>query len=212
MLISFQECVRALRTPVKTVLHVGAHHGEEAIQYHQNGVEEVIWVEGNKQLLRVLHAHLAQFPTRHRIIHSLVSDVDGQEVDFNITNNGQSSSILELGTHLKHHPQVFVTETKKQKTKTLDSLMAENKVDCSKIDFMNLDIQGAELLALKGFENSLREHKNIKAIYCEINEEELYKGAPLTKEIDEYLKQFGFKRAMAKLTQYMWGDALYIRK
>ena len=74
---------------------------------------------------------------------------------------------------------------------------------------MNLDIQGAELLALKGSNKILQ---SIKAIYTEINYDEIYKDCALIDELDEYLKKFNFKRVFTTTPESeYWGDALYLR-
>lgn len=39
----------------------------------------------------------------------------------------------------------------------------------------------------------------------------LYVGAGLLPELDEYLATFNFKRVITNMTQYGWGDALYIK-
>ena len=79
----------------------------------------------------------------------------------------------------------------------------------SNVNFLNLDIQGAELLALKSMEKYL---KNVKYIYTEVNTEKVYKDCALMNEIDDYLQQFGFTRAVHKLFGNCgWGDALYIK-
>ena len=77
------------------------------------------------------------------------------------------------------------------------------------INFLNLDIQGAELLALNSVEKYL---KHIKYIYTEVNTEKVYKDCALLNEIDEFLKTHGFTRKCEAIyRQYGWGDALYIR-
>lgn len=78
----------------------------------------------------------------------------------------------------------------------------------NRYDFINLDIQGAELLALKGATSIL---PFVKAIYTEVNEKELYEGCALIEELDAYLKQNGFTRILTNMTKHGWGDALYIR-
>jgi hypothetical protein len=93
-------------------------------------------------------------------------------------------------------------------TKTLKTFYKENSLNVADYNFMNLDIQGAELLALRGAGDIL---KNFDYIYTEVNIEELYDGCCLMNEIDEYLKQFGFKRVITEMTQYGWGDAFYVK-
>jgi hypothetical protein len=78
----------------------------------------------------------------------------------------------------------------------------------SEYDFWNFDIQGAELFALKGANTAI---KYAKAIYLEVNTEEVYKGCALIGELDNFLDKHNFKRVITKMTEYGWGDALYIK-
>jgi hypothetical protein len=71
-----------------------------------------------------------------------------------------------------------------------------------------LDIQGAELLALKGFGDFLNK---ISKVYVEVNTNYLYKNCSLIQEIDDYLLKFKFKRVETNMTQFEWGDAFYIK-
>jgi len=190
------------------IIHVGAHKAEESSVYDDLGIENVVWIEGNPDLANQLKEN---FNKKHNVVlNYLISDVDDKEFDFKITNNGESSSILELGTHKEKHPQIYVTETKVLKSKTLASVIAENNIDMSNYNFLNLDIQGAELLALKGLGDKIN---NVDYIYTEVNTNYLYKDCALINDIDEYLSKFGFYRAETSiLEQYEWGDAFYVRK
>ena len=149
----------------------------------------------------------SRFP-KENIIHAVVSDKKGEKIKFNIANNGESSSILELGTHKKEHQTIHYTETRKYRTKTLENIIEDNSINMDEVNFLNLDIQGVELRALKGMKDNL---KKIDYIYSEVNEKELYIGCDLIGSLDEYLKEFGFKRAETSMTRHGWGDALYIK-
>jgi hypothetical protein len=81
-------------------------------------------------------------------------------------------------------------------------------LDIQNLNFWNLDIQGAELMALKGATQAL---DFPKAIYIEINREELYKGCALVEELDRYLAVYGLKRIRTHMTEFNWGDALYLK-
>ena len=73
---------------------------------------------------------------------------------------------------------------------------------------MNLDIQGAELLALKGAGEIL---KHIDYIYTEVNVNELYEGCALLPELESFLKKRGFKIFAIEMTQHGWGDAFFVK-
>jgi len=138
-----------------------------------------------------------------------VNDEDDKELELKITNNGQSSSLLDLGSHLKHHPHVQVVGTKIYKTTRLDTFIKENNIPIKNLNFLNLDIQGMELKAMK----SMGDHiSRFDYIYTEVNTEYVYKNCALLHEIDEYLSKYGFKRGCIKMCEnYGWGDAFYIR-
>lgn len=218
MLIPLSKCIQTVtavrRLPENPgVLHIGAHLGEECEDYKNSGFKEIIWVEANKSLIKDLFDKTNPIcqpnKIKQTIICSAVSDTDNEEVSFKITNNGQSSSILELGTHLTHHPHVQVVSTRVIKTKRFDTIAKERNLDLTKTKFVNLDIQGAELKALRGFGELLN---GFDAVYTEVNSEEVYKGCALITEIDAFLESKGFIRALTAMTEYKWGDALYVRR
>ncbi|HHZ95074.1 MAG TPA: FkbM family methyltransferase [Flavobacteriales bacterium] len=208
MLIEYKTIVEKYNLQIKNILHVGAHKAEEEKDYFNSGCEKVIWVEANPDLVSYLKNTLDK--TRNKVLEAVVSDSDDQEVEFIITNNGQSSSILELGIHKDLFPGVYQSGSITRKTKTIKTLFNENKLSFDAIDFINLDIQGAELLALKGIGENFY---NIKAILAEINTDYVYKKCALIGEIDDYLSAFNFKRVETVMWHnHPWGDALYIKK
>ncbi|NBP56353.1 FkbM family methyltransferase [bacterium] len=211
MLIPYSECIAINKQSFNNIVHIGAHHGEEIEDYIKFGVKKIYWFEANKLMMKHLFDNTNRYPIEQHYFCEVLSDANDEEVEFKITNNGQSSSILELGTHQSHYPHITVTETRKLKTKRFDTLVAQKNIDIMSVDFINLDIQGAELKALKGFGDILKT-SNIKAIYSEVNFEQLYVGAALIQEIDQYLSLYDFTRVITVNTPYNWGDALYLRK
>ena len=200
MLLNTAEVLNALNgVEINGVLHIGAHDRQELPFYvNQLGVsaDNIIWVDALKS------------KCVNGVYHATISDKDNEEVAFNISNNEQSSSILDFKTHLVEHPDVVFVDCVVQKTITIDTFMETHGLDPSRYSFWNFDIQGAELLALKGAKESI---KYAKAIYLEVNAAELYKGCALIDEIDHFLKAHCFKRVLTSMTGYGWGDALYLR-
>lgn len=207
MLIPFSEICRQLNLRPRGVLHVGAHLGEEAQDYVRECVKNVAWIEAQPSLILQLQKSV---PDHHKIICAAVSDVAGQTLPFFITNNGMSSSLLSLGTHTKHHPTVVVTEEISVKTTTLTDVFRDHKLDPQAYDFINLDIQGSELSALKGISDEI--WLNITHVYTEVNTEEVYVGGALIGDIDAFLNTKDFMRVACVMTEFKWGDALYIKK
>lgn len=215
MLINFKKCIELCGNPVGGIIHIGAHHGEEIKDYAESNVKNVIWFEANKKLMKHLFDNTCKYQNvKQEYFCEVLSDEDDKEIEFKITNNGQSSSMLELGTHEKHYPSIKVIEKQTLKTRRFDTFYKNkiNLINLKEINFINLDVQGAELKVLKGFGDIFENYKNIKAIYSEVNFEEVYIGAPLVQEIDEYLNRYKFTRILTVDTPYKWGDALYLRK
>lgn len=206
MLISFEDIQRVLiymNIKVKGVLHIGAHECEELSFYHRMGIsDKIVWIDAIPS--KVDQARMRGIPN---VYNAVMTDKDDQDVEFNISNNGQSSSVLELGTHLQEHPHIFYIDKINLKTITIDTFFERNQLDASNYDFWNFDIQGAELMALRGSVQSIR---HAKVIYLEVNEKELYKGCGLMSEIDAFLSTYHFKRVLTYMTPHGWGDAMYI--
>jgi FkbM family methyltransferase len=205
MLINLNYLNQKYKLNIKGILHIGAHYCEELDDYKKIVLNEdkIVWIEGNNNIVENIKQ---KFPQR-RIFNEIISNEDDQEVVFIITNNGQSSSILELKEHLKEHPDVFEINREKRKTITIDSFIAKNNID-SNLNFVNIDIQGAELKALQGMKDYL---DNVDYLYLEVNQKELYEGCGLLSQIDEFLKIYNFERKEINMTQHGWGDAFYIK-
>jgi len=95
------------------------------------------------------------------------------------------------------------------RTVTLDTLFEKLGIPHDRYDVANLDIQGAELMALRGAEKILA---GVRAVYTEVNTKELYVGCAQLGEIDEFLGARGFVRVALKVLTHGWGDGLYVRK
>jgi FkbM family methyltransferase len=209
MLIPVHEIKEVLSThgiSVRGAFHVGAHDCEEMAVYDQMGLsrEAVVWVDAMEH--KVAEARARGVTTAYC---AAVSDTDDVETNFNIANNGQSSSLLEFGTHAIEHPHVVFVARETVYTVTVDTFFARYNIDCAKHNFWNFDIQGAELMALRGAERSL---SFADALYLEVNAAPLYQGCALVEEIDEFLAPRGFSRVITNMTEHGWGDALYVRE
>jgi FkbM family methyltransferase len=190
----------------KNVLHIGAHLGEEVDSYYNYGADHSLWVEANEDLMRQLQSNISRYRNA-RSINAVLTDLDDQDIVFNISNNGMSSSVLDLEHHKIAHPEVVYVGNRIMKSRTLNTLFVENGIPFDLYDFMNVDIQGAELMMLKGATEIL---PHLKCIYLEVNKKELYKGCPMVEELDEFLLNWGFVRVETEWCgETGWGDAIY---
>lgn len=204
MLISIDK-LKKYNMNINGVFHVGAHKLEEQNIYNYLNIQSVLWFEANPYIVKDIKN---KNPEINNLYNLLLSDVDDELVDFYITNNGQSSSILKLKDHSHFYPSIIVSETIKLKTIKMKTFIEKNNINMNDFNFINLDVQGSELKVLKGFEEYI---KFIDYIYTEINISELYEGCCLINHIDDFLKKYNFDRVETILTNENWGDALYIK-
>ena len=207
MLIGFEQIHAVLNARGITVngaFHIGAHECEEISFYDKIGIspDSTVWIDALQH--KVNENKNRGIPN---VYNAVITDKDDDDVLFNIANTMQSSSVFEFGTHAQEHPDVVYIGKIQMKSTTIDTFFERNQLDASKYDFWNFDIQGAELLALKG---GIKSIQYAKAIYLEVNERELYTGCGLIDEIDLFLEQYNFKRVLTSMTQHGWGDALYV--
>ena len=201
MLIPLHELVQKYGILFKGVLHIGAHECEELVDYERYlQRNQILWVDALPDKVEFCKN---KFPNL-LIENAIVSDKI-ETVTFNVSNNGQSSSMLEFGLHSHYHPQVHYVNSFEGETKLLKDIICKYDID---YNFLNLDIQGAELKALKGMEEYLNK---VDYIYTEVNSDYVYKECALISELDEYLLKFGLNRVETKWTDCKWGDAFYMR-
>ena len=195
---------------IKGIIHIGAHEVEELNQYVSAGITNVLWVEANPNKQKLIEEKISSFP-KMKLGQFAATFVSGGTGKLNISNNGQSSSLLNLGTHAQNYSDIKYIDKQEVPFMTIDDWIYNIGIKQSEnnYNFINLDIQGYELNALKGMKKQLQQ---VDYIYSEINTSEVYKKCAMVEEIDQFLLDFNFKRVATRLTDYGWGDALYAKK
>jgi len=195
------------RLAPRGVIHVGAHHGEELPLYKRMGFRPILFVEANPDLADALRRKTAGDPDVI-VVNCAVSDTDGQAT-LRITSNDLSSSILPLKLHRQIYPSIDETRQVTVPARRIVTLLAELNLSPNSFNFLHLDIQGAEFMALKGAAETL---PHIQAIVTEVNFEELYAGCGLFDDLDDFLTAQGFKPQVVTCPFHSsWGDAFYAR-
>lgn len=192
---------------VSGVLHLGAHYGEEADAYDYDmpwtDGPRVVWVEGDPQHFDLLTAHVGDRPG-HQIVSGTLVDATAGEAVFHIASNqGASSSVLDLGTHAVEHPHITYVADQTLPVATVDEL-ADGWDD---LNFLTIDLQGIELRALRG---AIRFLEHVDYVFSEVNQKPLYVGCPMIEDIDGFLA--GFDRVATEWTGWGWGDAFWVRR
>ena len=202
MLIPLHDLVKKYKIQFKGILHVGAHECEELKDYEVYlPRNKILWVEAMPHKVTECKQRYQNLLIENAIVSDIV-----ENVQFKISNNGQSSSMLDFGLHSHYHPTVHYVTGFDGTTSLLKNILPKYDIE---YNFLNFDIQGAELKALKGMEEYLNK---VDYLYTEVNSDYVYKGCALIGELDEYLLRFGLYRVETKWTDCKWGDAFYIRK
>ncbi len=197
----YQRLFRRFDITPRGVIHLGAHAGEEALPYLLMGYRRAMFVEPDPSLYRQLTENLAYVERVARGMDAFcglpdagrwcqahavaVSDRDGTTELF-VHPNDRESSILAPITGVEPKETISVP------VRTLDSLLDELPQGWQREDLNVLyaNIQGAELMALRGARATLR---HIDFAYIEVNLVSRYEGDPTTAQIVEFMEGEGFR-------------------
>ena len=161
------------------------------------------------------------------IIYPYALSENSQRLPLNLTKNRGCSSLYKPNyKFLKHYSdwdRFDVEDIVMVQTTSLDSLYKKSKI--SNVDFIKIDVQGAELDILRGAEICLKE--NILGIEVEVEFHHMYEGQPLFSDVDSFIRGH-LKLQLQDLRKTYWkypegisvgttkgqlifGDALYFR-
>lgn len=148
--------------------------------------------------------------------------------DFYVTEHPMCSSLYRPNEELlKYYNNLEVVMIKKItdiETVTLDYFCDQHQI--TNVDYIKIDVQGAELDIFRGGKNCLR---NVFAILSEVEFIPLYENQPLFGDVCQFLdknklmfhkflgmagrtlKPVVFKNNPNAVSQHMWSDALFIK-
>ena len=189
------ECLDILKSMNDSsgIFHLGAHRGVEAEVYNWFG-KNVIWIEALPENFENLKENL-YFYKNQKAFLALLSDRNDENKKFFVSNNDAAcSSMFDFTDKIKTSEQWNKKDHKMinsylLKTITLDKLLKDNKIDPKNYNHWVLDLQGAELLALKGAEESL---KTCHSILIEVSKKQFYSGGVLWDELKKWLENRNF--------------------
>ncbi len=202
---------------LETLVHVGAHLAQERFSYEAAGFRRVLWIEGSPKtyarLAHVIEEHQQTLdtngtPVRHQALCALLTDRLGDNVDLReFSNDGMSSSIFSPSQeNTERWPDVFETGAREHlRSETLDTVL-ERLGYLDVIDVLVVDVQGAELLVLRGAEKTL---SRVKAVITEASTRQYYVGGVLFPELNAFLESYGL---VALSLPRRHGDILYLRR
>jgi FkbM family methyltransferase len=191
------------------VIHVGGHHGEEAPYYQEHGVGTVVWIEADPDAYEVLRRNTASYPG-HRCVQALATDRDGEERRFyrhrfpGGTKRGFCSTMPWNETVVDGHPVLSRLETfdvRAMRTVSVATALRDIGLSPARFQYLSINVQGAELLVLRGLHDYLRP---IQWIFCDGEldaHSSRYRGAPTIGDVTEWLCACGFRPAWPPVPQ-----------
>lgn len=199
---------------------VGACEGEESIRYKKIFPESLIFLfeplPSNQQLIiqnieKYKLEELTLVPVAlsdedsYTEFYTSSGQPDGIQTDLDWNFGNKSSSLLV--PQIDNLPKWLVFKEKIQvQTMTLDFFLNKNKI--LEVDFLHMDVQGAELKVLSGAKEKI---KDIKAIWLEVSNVELYINQPLSDEIEFFMKKNNFHLIKSEFSGE-FGDQFYLNK
>ncbi len=203
------------------IFDVGACEGEESIRYARLFPRARIFtfepLPANQQLIRanferygVSNAELVPVALSDRIGEASFHVSSGRPphefsgADWNYGN--KSSSLLPPADPAPMYGWIEFKEAIVVRTDTLDRLCADRGIE--RIDFMHLDVQGAEHLVLAGATSML---PRTASLWLEVSDRELYRGQRLRGDIEDLLRRHGFSLAFEERRE-IEGDQFYVNR
>lgn len=203
---------------LRTVVHVGAHAGEEVDAYRAHGATRIVLVEANPTSCKLLDERFGDAPDVE-LVHAAATDHDGVAslmLHANARGETESASLLPMKELSRLVPTLETHETVDVPACTLDTLLEQAGVEPAAIGLLVLDVQGAELQVLRGAGSAL---EGIRAVLTEVALIDLYAGAAREDEVAQAMREAGFRPVDALYYELYegdrrfpaWGDVLFLR-
>jgi FkbM family methyltransferase len=196
---------------ISGIIHVGANAGQERELYAQHDLD-VLWMEPIPEVFSVLVDNLRSFP-KQRAVNALLSNEDDQLTTLHVASNqGISSSVLELGKHQQIFPEIHYVDSILLSTVTLPTLLSRERINSQLYQAILLDVQGLELRVLEGSVPILH---NFDYIQLEVADFESYQGCCKLEDVEEFLSLYGYReldRVVCPLPVGNYYEMIYRRK
>ncbi len=173
---------------INKILDVGANTGQYAKEIRNHGFKgEIVSFEPLSSAYNQLEKGAKK--DSHWITRNMAIGNSDGEITINISQNSQSSSILEmLPAHLQSAPESLYINAENVVINKLDTIFHEYYTEGDQI-LLKIDTQGYEKNVIDGAEISL---SKIKGVKLEMSLIPLYKGEILFFEMIKFIEKKGF--------------------
>lgn len=204
-----------------TLLDIGACEGEDSVRYARRFPRARLFsfepLPDNQRL--VLENFRRHGVGTAELVPIALSNRPGQDT-FHVSSGSppvkfagerwnygnKSSSLLQPATPEPMHGWIEFKRTIVVPTDTLARFAAQRGI--SRIDFIHMDVQGAELMVLEGAGAALT---SVAALWLEITRQPLYQDQPLKGEVQRFMEQHGFL-LLREIMNGIEGDQLYVNR
>lgn len=200
---------------------IGACEGEDSIRYQRLFPNARIHLfEPRPDNLAIIHRNLKAFGCDRITVSDLALSNQVGTATFYLSSGkpdnaaddawdfgNKSSSLLPPSEKMKEHTSWLNFDRELHVTTArLDQYCAQHNID--HIDFIHMDVQGAELMVLQGAGAMLQ---RITAIWLEVEAVELYKNQPLRTDVEAFMQANSFVCVKSTVDQIA-GDQLYVNR
>jgi FkbM family methyltransferase len=198
------------------IFEIGACQGEDTLKYAQAFSRAQIYAfEPLPENFEVLRQSIAVCE-RAQAWQLALGDVQGDAV-FHVSSGAPATEVGSPGAVVSRSSSLLMPAAKRPESlewltfdrsirvsaDTLDSFCVQEGVE--RIDFVHMDVQGAELKVLAGAKRML---PRIRAIWMEVAFEQTYEGQCLEPETTRWMVDRGFRK-IHQVSYGPEGDALY---
>ena len=213
------ELKRLFRRDEKLVIfEIGACEGEDSIKYSQLFPASTIYTfEPLPDNIRLIQKNFLEYNVKNASYYNLALSNKNGEAEFYVSSGkpegvsasdwdfgNKSSSLLSPEKHLETAPFIQFKEKIVVKTSTLKSFCMAHQIKT--IDYVHMDVQGAELMVLEGAEDFI---SSIKVVWLEVSTVDFYKNQPLVDDVKKFMKAHNFV-LIKDAVKGIQGDQLYI--
>ncbi|MEQ8334669.1 FkbM family methyltransferase [Nisaea sp.] len=186
------------------------------------GKARLVGFEPSPEALAELQARKSAFET-----YLPYAVYDGTEQSLRICQSPGMTSLLEPNIPVLSCFHGFDEWAKVLGRETIETVRLDDVEEIGNLDFLKIDIQGAEL---EVFRNGVERLANCLVIQSEVEFMPMYENQPLFTDVDLFLRQRGFvlhrfidqtsrvvkplivdNNPYAGLSQLLWADAVFIR-
>lgn len=216
LFFSYVEKVFKDNNNIHVIFDIGSCHALESAEFSKKYKDCKIYTfEANPETYKVCLENSKDYP-KIKVINKAVNDFDGKcffypmDKEKTVTtweDGNQGASSLYLANGAYDHIEKYVQYEIEVPCTRIDTFCKQNYID--RIDIVWMDLQGAELKALKSMGCML---DTVKIIHTELEINPMYEGQCLFNDVNNFLQDNGFELVFGNTNAVFGTDFIFVRK